>query len=285
MSESTKVALFGATATIAAALITGIFTIMGRSPTSNPGQLIEVTTTPILNLTNQVSTTTDVNTPPRVYVWLDWPDENNYNYDLDLRVESGLPKTKILFWAHQFGFNNGPGGYIGLQIVEGKTKAIFSIWEAVSGSNGCDTFSGEGTGIRCLIDYDWKVGESYRLRIWAEPTTHTWIGAVYNYSTDREVQIGSIVVPDDRGMLSPSSVVWTEYVGFSTCNASFSDAIWSNPVVRNRSGQSTPLQATVTYGEGNCELSNVSYLGGFDFRLEPGVSVYRSTEEGTLLWP
>ena len=74
-------------------------------------------------------------------------------------MESDLPETKILFWAHQFGFKNGPGGYIGLQTVEGKTKAIFSIWDALSGSNGCDTFSGEGTGIRCLIDYDWKVGE------------------------------------------------------------------------------------------------------------------------------
>ena len=49
MSEGTKVALFGAVATIAAALITGIFTIIGRSPTSNLSQPIEVTSTPILS--------------------------------------------------------------------------------------------------------------------------------------------------------------------------------------------------------------------------------------------
>ena len=86
-------------------------------------------------------------------------------------------------------------------------------------------------------------------------------------------------------MLSPSSVVWTEYVGFDTCSASFSDAVWSKPVVRYNPGQSTPLKATVTYGEGSCELSNVSYLGDFSFRLEAGLDVLRSAKEGTILWP
>ncbi len=205
ISESTKVALFGAVATIAAAIITGLFTLINRSPLTTP---------------SQVTTTPNADNPPGVYVWLDWADENNANYDIDLQVESDLPETKILFWAHQFGFNNGSGGYIGLQTVEGETKAIFSIWDALSGTESCDTFSGEGAGIRCFIDYDWKVGETYRLRIWADPNNHAWIGAVHNYTTNEEVRIGTIFVPDDRGMLSPSSVVWTEYVGFNTCKAS-----------------------------------------------------------------
>jgi hypothetical protein len=270
MSESTKIALFGAIATIVAAIITGIFTLVNRSPLPN---LSQVTNTPIED------------NPPGVYVWLDWVDENNYNYDIDLQVESDLPETKILFWAHQFGFNNGPGGYIGLQTVEGETKAIFSIWDALSGSEGCDTFSGEGTGIRCFIDYDWKTGETYRLRIWADPDNHAWIGAVYNYATNEEVRIGTIFVPEDRGMLSPSSVVWTEYVGFDTCKASFSNAIWSKPIVRNGSGEGNPQKATVAYGGGNCELSNVSYLGDFSFRLESGLGTKRTTEEGAILFP
>jgi len=196
---------------------------------------------------------------------------------------SDLPKTKILFWAHQFGFKNGEGGYIGLQIVDGRPKAIFSIWEALSGSDGCNTFSGEGTGIRCFIDYEWKVGETYRLRIWA--AGNAWIGAVYNYTTNEEVRIGTIFVPEDRGMLSPSSVVWTEYVGFDTCKASFSNVIWSKPVVRNGSGKGNPQKGMVAYGEGNCKLSNVSYLGNFSFRLESGLGTKRTTKEGAILFP
>jgi hypothetical protein len=72
------------------------------------------------------------------------------------------------------------GGYFGIQnrgpstepTVEDKWL-LFSVWDSPAGnaqlvSAGpmtCDGFSGEGTGRRCHLEYDWKVGDTYRFEV------------------------------------------------------------------------------------------------------------------------
>jgi len=107
---------------------------------------------------------------PGAYVELTWPLDKNYNFDIDLKVTDTPELDAGLFWAHQFGFVGGSGGYLGLQVVGSTKKAIFSIWDALGGNpdrtgdasppetfNGCRIFTGEGTGWQCLISYDWKL--------------------------------------------------------------------------------------------------------------------------------
>ena len=289
-SENTRIAILAAAGAFLATVIIG-FLILNNA---NSRRQLEVSTqTNTLAQTQPPAPTLTPSpqpgAPPGVYVWLNWPDEDNTNYDIDIKIETELPDTKTIFWAHKFLFKNGPGGYIGLQIVEGKPKAIFSISEAVEGSQGCETFSGEGTGVRCLIDYAWKPGKTYRLRVRAEIDEGgqllAWQGAVYDYAADQEVLIGRIAVPEDRGYLSPLSVTWTEYVGYTSCEVPLSEATWSNPLVRNASGESSPLKATVAYGDSGCAQANVDTLGEMSYRLRAGGEVKQDTEDGTQLWP
>ena len=70
----------------------------------------------------------------REYVRLYWPHEGSYNFDLDLTITDAPSSAKILYWFHEFEFVGGEVGYIGLQVVDSKHKALFSIWDATGAS-------------------------------------------------------------------------------------------------------------------------------------------------------
>ncbi|HEY1090879.1 MAG TPA: hypothetical protein VGE47_07305, partial [Burkholderiaceae bacterium] len=76
------------------------------------------------------------------------------NMSADVRVTREPGSNGNTFWATQFYFADGTGGYIGMQQNSGSTKlAIFSIWNA-SGWPGafnanCSNFGGEGEGVSC----------------------------------------------------------------------------------------------------------------------------------------
>jgi len=111
----------------------------------------------------------------------------------------------LLFWQWHFNFKQ-EGGYIGLQLVESKKKAIFSIWLAIEGTKGCSTIKEHGKPvIRCLIDYPWKLGQKYRLIVKEgkiETDGSWWIGEIYDYASHRTTIIGKILVSPSFGKLS-----------------------------------------------------------------------------------
>jgi hypothetical protein len=68
--------------------------------------------------------------------------------------------------------------YTGLQqLGDGSRKAIFSVWNIPEGDakiidasgSVCDAFGGEGQGVRCLVDYAWQPGKSYKFDISSVP--------------------------------------------------------------------------------------------------------------------
>ncbi len=83
-------------------------------------------------------------------------------------------------------------GYFGIQQLKGDKKvAIFSVWDPTVGDDpsavktedrvellfeGTGTrikrFGGEGTGGQCMVDFDWKIGETNRFAILAETATN-----------------------------------------------------------------------------------------------------------------
>jgi len=227
-------------------------------------------------------------TAPGTYVELYWPFDKNYNFDIDLKVTDTPELDTGLFWSHQFAFVGGSGGYLGLQIVGSTKKAIFSIWNALAGSSECQVFTHEGSGWMCLIDYDWKVGFNYRLRLWVlnkDPAGNEWwLGTINDYSINSDTVIGRILVPSSFGWLSSWSVTWIEYFVYSTCDVPYTRAIFSYPFARNGAGDHAPEKAKATYGTSSCQNSNVKYIGDGAYAIEAGKDVRRITPDQTWLW-
>jgi hypothetical protein len=222
---------------------------------------------------------------PGTYVEIFWKNDNNYNLDVDLTVTHAPDSAIILFWAHQFSFVNGSGGYIGLQIVGSSRKAIFSIWDAVRGEPGV-RFTHEGEGWSIIIDHDWKIGERYRLRIWVlgreANGDEWWLGTVYEYSSGRETVIGKILVPELWGWLGSWSVTWIEYAGYQTCDVPFTRAEFSNLYARNAAGDGPPDKLKASYGTSPCTNSDIDYYGETHYALKAGQGITRDTNEGWL---
>jgi len=112
------------------------------------------------------------------YMWYDWPQlpvSGFYNFDVLLAIDVDPGIQSAYYWAHQFGFKNGDGGYMGLQTnghMQGEwvgKMAIFSIWDALEAEPGpgasSEEFTGEGEGWSCRKKYNWVEGHTYCLRI------------------------------------------------------------------------------------------------------------------------
>src|SRR5690242_17244681 len=98
----------------------------------------------------------------------DWalPGSGYYNIDTpifpsnDPRPAPGQ-QNQAYFYSSQFGFTNGPGGYVGIQTDANGKRAVFSIWDAngvsCSSVRGaiCQRFTGEGDGYQTMIPYNW----------------------------------------------------------------------------------------------------------------------------------
>jgi hypothetical protein len=146
-----------------------------------------------------------------------------YNFDVNLTIEEA-PTRGAYYWAHQFKFKDpGDGGYMGLQLVDEKKIAIFSIWNAIEAEASPIgykvEFSGEGEGWSVRIPFDWEENVTYTLRVWElsnsnAPNEDEWWGAwVINLDTNEETYIGRIKIPGSWNWLDSWSVSWVEYFG------------------------------------------------------------------------
>lgn len=237
-------------------------------------------------------TITSSSGPPGTYVEIFWDRDQNYNFDVDVEItDSPEQDAHVLFWAHQFGFVDGNGGYIGLQVVGSQKKAIFSIWDAIGGDPGHMIDEG-GSVWSIVVDYDWKLGQKYRLRVWeleVEPNgDEWWLGSVYDYATGTDFVIGKILVPASWGWLTSYSITWTEYAGYADYDSDdipYTKAVFSGHYERNDVENSSPDNLRASYGSLPSSNSDVDYYGGTRYALEAGDNVLRDTPEGWLVTP
>ncbi len=162
-----------------------------------------------------------------------------------------------VFWAHQFWFLVGDGGYIGIQTNGYITEwvgnmFIFSIWNAEAGVAGegatCLAFEGEGIGWSCRLPMDWHENQPYRLRIAHEG--NDWWGAwVMDLTTSQEQYLGRIKVPEEWGLLQGVSDNFTEYYGsVPSCEEiDYAVATFNHPTANNGSLTAEPYNPR-TYG-------------------------------------
>lgn len=223
------------------------------------------------------------------YSWWSWPSSDFYNIDQRLTVlghDAGIHR----FWASQFGFDGGDGGYIGLQIgsAPNNTKiALFSIFNA-NGHDGANCGSGSEVGTSfhtCRIDaYNWVVGREYRLRVWAvsADSQGTWYGGwVQDTVTGVDSYIGQLRVPASWGGLRGGSfggVSWSERFNAapSTCSAmGWSRVRWTFPTANN--GSIHIAARTQVVGGGDCpSWTRVLHAAGADIQEMGAQSVETS---------
>lgn len=204
------------------------------------------------------------------YTTWDWPDAGYTDTEERLTISRKTTPDAHLFWAHQFGFVNGDGGYIGLQEGSntGTKIALFSIWSA-NGTRGrnCGTFSGEGTGRTCRIDpYNWKPGRTYELEVHQDisDTKGTWWTAtVLDTVTGVQKTVGSIRVPLTWGGIQ-GWVSWTEdfyIIGLTQCSdLPHSQVVWQYPTAEH--GTVTIAGHTNIVNPGDCQATIKDVPGG-----------------------
>jgi len=102
---------------------------------------------------------------------------------ITIEAEPGQPSS--FFWAQQFFINStvDHDGYFGLQtggVLQGRTvdkMAIFSIWNAVDAFAApgavAEPFSGEGSGWKIGLAFDWKQGVPYTFTL-SKIDGHWW---------------------------------------------------------------------------------------------------------------
>ena len=221
------------------------------------------------------------------YMWYEWPQlpvNGFYNFDVLLTIDLDPGVQSYYYWAHQFDFKNGDGGYMGLQTngyMQGGwvgKMALFSIWNALATEPGpgasCNYFTGEGEGWSCQIKYNWVEGRTYCLRIEAcgiDEQENEWWGAwIIDTSTGQETLIGKIKVSSSWQWLDDSSVVWVEYYGqVNGCNSlkPYAKARFEQPTADN--GSFIPNKLTPVI-EPTCLNTQITFLENQGVLFETG---------------
>jgi len=212
-------------------------------------------------------------TPSGTYTEWRWPPSTSFARTLQAGYTSFehvvLPEVdpgpdSTYFWAHQFRFIGGEGGYLGLQTKGNRADgslgkmAIFSIWDAVEAEGpGTVPFAGEGTGWSCRIPYPWEPGRAYGMRVFT-PGGGWWAAAVRDETTGVIEDLGGIRVPGHWRNLDSWSVMWTEYYGppLDNCrDLAHSRVVFGTPTADK--GEVRPAGSHSHLGEGNCQTSHI----------------------------
>ena len=223
-----------------------------------------------------------------------------FNFDM-YTSWTNAPASGYNFPAFQFWFQANQGGYMGTQLVGTTKKAIFSIWdialnsaEADPAAPWCVRFGGEGTGMQCLIDYNWVAGHEYQLRLWTLGTTPTgerWGAWITDTVTQVSTQIGIIHLKHSNGFSGygwllgqgPLGTFLEYFVGAPTCAQNPVSAIrWRGPFGNN--ADHSVEDSVVSYGSGPCTNSNTFTFGYPTVVQQAGGTTTQTLPAGTVPW-
>ncbi|WP_208436938.1 DUF3472 domain-containing protein [Bartonella taylorii] len=134
----------------------------------------------------------------------EWPDNMSFDtFSFFQQITHDGGPNSIYFWGNQFQFRNGKSGHIGL-FNRGTRTIHFSIWNATGWkSDKCKHFTHEGSGVRCEIEFPWKIGRRYRLDVSKKGNLVT--GTIIDLIAGKATKVGVIEVPNTFGKLHKSS--------------------------------------------------------------------------------
>lgn len=181
------------------------------------------------------------------HTWPKNPEYTEQNFALTIDYEPKLESA--YFWAQQFWFHQGDGGYWGIQSdgdINGTRQkiAIFSIWKAIDAINStiegssAETFGHEGTGYSCKIPFNWDEGKLYKLRLLKIIPTNDdesvfWEASIVDMLDNKTFTIGRIAIPKNWGNLQEHSNFFVEYFRpINSCEETpYEKAIYSTPIM------------------------------------------------------
>jgi len=197
-----------------------------------------------------------------------WPDNTNYcKQTFTLFVECEPKFTAAYFWAQQFWFHGGDGGYFGIQSdgdINGTRQkiAIFSIWKSVGTTksphpgSSAEPFGHEGSGYSCKIPFEWKEGILYKLEIRrafvdSVYSKNSWQAFIKDMTSNQAFLIGSIEVPSDWGNLKADSNFFIEYFRYvpSCLDTPFQKSVYGIPLMFEEIKIEPYKSKYKTYGE------------------------------------
>lgn len=187
-----------------------------------------------------------------------WPATELGYLDMEfaLTISQEPGRDGFTYWADQFWFKGGNGGYIGLQQRDGNNKALnFSIWDATGwvaekGTN-CAFFGHEGEGVQCWVSYPWKQRTTYRIHVVAEDAGH-WAAYITDTASGRRQKVATIQVPPAWGGIYATASFVEDYAQGADERSSCAEvpptsAVFHQPRAEN--GTVVPLASTArTYG-------------------------------------
>lgn len=182
-----------------------------------------------------------------------WPNNSGFNkltFFQQISNDGGV--NSRYYWANQFYFKQGDGGYIGLQNRGSNTHAFnYSIWGAKGWKgNNCSYFDHEGSGVQCQVVVPWKEGHQYKLDVMKNSSLVT--GVVTDLMDGTKTTVGVIEVPETFGKLNASSGFVEEYSQgngqLSSCYVmGTQSSIFLNPI-----GDDSIKAKQSSYSYGNC---------------------------------
>lgn len=191
------------------------------------------------------------------------PTSTGSQIDFPIQVTHEPGENGRTFYAHQFWFVGGVGGYVGIQQNSGTQKtALFSIWNAPAAAPGsatkCQPFGGEGTGIQCPLKYNWAEGSTYTISV-SRVSAGTgggnsiWRATITN-PAGNSTTIGEIYVPASQGLLQGTAVQFVEnFSQGSQQYASCSDVPPTTAIFRTPTLDGHPATSSSTSTYGSCK--------------------------------
>lgn len=192
--------------------------------------------------------------------WVSPEPQPTHELDQELQL-TGL--GRMTFWATQWQWaGSSTAAYMGLQSggirVDGTVggTAIFSIWNAVGASGGCEAFTGGQAGQSCRVAFDVKQNSWYLLRlvqISADEQSSVWRASVIDESSTLETEIARIAIPAAFG--TPRSVVnFAQFFGEAApCGAiPASVAEWAAPAADPDTSSNAAIFSLQAMSHGEC---------------------------------
>ncbi|WP_327356992.1 ricin-type beta-trefoil lectin domain protein [Streptomyces sp. NBC_01304] len=184
------------------------------------------------------------------------------------------PGRGNVYWAHQFGFTNSVGGYVGMQRWRtGTGMFLFSLWDATaarpgSGGTYCQPFEEGGTGYTCRYHQAFAAGHGYRYRL--SPDGDGWYKAtITDTTTGSSFVLGSLQTGAGSRISASGMVDWVEYFDWNnnaaTClDEPYSKARFDVPTGVSTAGASVTASITSTSTSSTCTTSaKVTSSGGY----------------------
>lgn len=184
------------------------------------------------------------------------PDTGMTGITFPMTISPETAHKRGTYFAQQFSFQGGMGGYTGLQPRENKhgkerLNGIFSIFGkgASTSDPNCTVGADGGAGVSCGYEFDAVYGHTYHLTV-KRTGADVWTGTARDTTTGTTVRIGTYTLPAGSGNLKASHGGFVEYYyGVPSCSAMpRTDAVFGGPTTTAANGLSGTSRANYEYG-------------------------------------